>query len=864
MRNTRKLLLVSSLLAVAATLSACGGGGGGGVNPTPAPPPAPTPPPPPAPPPAPPPPSPPNTSLLNLTSSESFTNDAVTGTANFPKTGTGQTASAATATLTAAYDAATRGYTITVGGRSVTFLPTNLDAGQTTATVAVYSKTTGNTTDTLTLTKPGTSGRFTYEFVGGGYFQRTVDGATAVSGSIDAFSYGIETADASVPRTGLGQFAIDLVGAETVSNNVVGVTGLGTMQVDFASGAIVTHGRLDIAAPVPIGPRPNGYFSSEALLSSTTNAFSGNFRYNNFQNFSGQLNGRFFGPSSQEVGAAFHAADPTGNIIVGTIIGRRGALPPGNTTMTNLTSDAFFANNAATLDAVLQGTTGQNNGTERFSNTSATNAPLIVNYDAAQKGYTLIANGRSQYFLSERMDLGTVREKFGQPNWNTFFFSNYLAATQYVLGKRWYYESNGRLLLTDVAFGIETPDAALPRTGRAGYNIRLIGSAADGDLPNLTDFGGTGVLEADFGTGAMTASGNMEYREDYFIAGRAPRTATGTFSLTSTLSGTANAFAGTIRFDGIGTYSGPLNGRFYGPAAEEVGGAFSAGDGNGGVASGVLTGIKDPNIFASVPGLKELTQPTLLPNLLFGGASSGNISDQSYFQYDPATQTYSFYPSLQEATNAAALAYRFAPAQINAALSDAAFTAYDTTGPAGQFNATDTVAARIFNNSANNPRLVLTHTSFIDLTITSPIPGGGSRTSRNIAVFGVPTPAAQIPRSGTANYTGVAYGFGGAGGNDFSAVGTSGLTADFGASTFSATLNLDATIQANNVMVTLAPKTFTGSIVNGTTFGSAFDGFVGRFFGPNASEFGAAFNFGGTDPAIGVFGVAGVALGKRN
>jgi hypothetical protein len=128
----------------------------------------------------------------------------------------------------------------------------------------------------------------------------------------------------------------------------------------------------------------------------------------------------------------------------------------------------------------------------------------------------------------------------------------------------------------------------------------------------------------------------------------------------------------------------------------------------------------------------------------------------------------------------------------------------------------------------------------------------------------VPTPSAQIPRSGTADYTGVAYGFGSAGGNSFEASGTSSLSANFATSAFTASVNLDATVQATNVVTTLAPKTFSGNIINGTTFGSAFDGFLGRFFGPNAAEFGATFNFNGNDPVIGSFGVSGVALGKRN
>jgi hypothetical protein len=263
-----KILLKASVALLAlATLSACGDGGGGGVASTP------TPPPPPAPPSPPPPPPPPNTSLINLTSSESFVNDAATGSANFPKTGTGQTATATPTAMTVAYDLASKGYTLTVGSRSLTFLPSDIDAAQSNAGVAVYVKRNGTTTDSLSLTKPGTAGRFTYEFVGGGFWQRTTDGAAAVSGSFDAFSYGKPTTDAAVPRTGRAEYAIDVLGVETVPNNVLGITGTGTTQIDFTTGDLTLKGTLTGTRFGTAG------FGGGGKMSSTANAFTGGFGF---------------------------------------------------------------------------------------------------------------------------------------------------------------------------------------------------------------------------------------------------------------------------------------------------------------------------------------------------------------------------------------------------------------------------------------------------------------------------------------------------------------------------------------------------------------------------------------------------------
>jgi len=114
-----------------------------------------------------------------LASSENFTNDAATAAASFPKSGAAPTNSASQATGTISYDATSRGYTLTVGSRTLAFLPADLDATQSSSTLAVYVKRNGSTTDSLTLTKAGASGRFTYEYVGAAFWQRSIESATS-------------------------------------------------------------------------------------------------------------------------------------------------------------------------------------------------------------------------------------------------------------------------------------------------------------------------------------------------------------------------------------------------------------------------------------------------------------------------------------------------------------------------------------------------------------------------------------------------------------------------------------------------------------------------------------------------------------
>ncbi len=191
-------------LAACALLSACSGGGGGGIggapapttggtSPTPSPGPAPTPTPTPAP--------TPNTSLLALTNSETFATDGTAVSASYPSTGAG-TVTAGSPTIAVAYDAANGSYTVTSGSRSQSFRPTDKDAANSSAQLTVFQRTTGDVTDSLTLTNTGTSGAYRYQYVGGGFWQQTRRSNNAAAGTVDAFTYGVRTPATAVPRTG--------------------------------------------------------------------------------------------------------------------------------------------------------------------------------------------------------------------------------------------------------------------------------------------------------------------------------------------------------------------------------------------------------------------------------------------------------------------------------------------------------------------------------------------------------------------------------------------------------------------------------------------------------------------------------------
>jgi hypothetical protein len=116
------------------------------------------------------------------------------------------------------------------------------------------------------------------------------------------------------------------------------------------------------------------------------------------------------------------------------------------------------------------------------------------------------------------------------------------------------------------AFGIPTPGSGVPVTGTASYNAIVRGRPLD--IEGVID--GDATLQFNFGAG--TLSGHLDPVLHY--KGRA--TDLGTYNFVNTVFGVGSAnFAGGLSHSGTSTL-GAFDGRFTGPAAQELMGRWTA------------------------------------------------------------------------------------------------------------------------------------------------------------------------------------------------------------------------------------------------------------------------------------------------
>ena len=110
-------------------------------------------------------------------------------------------------------------------------------------------------------------------------------------------------------------------------------------------------------------------------------------------------------------------------------------------------------------------------------------------------------------------------------------------------------------------------------------------------------------------------------------------------------------------------------------------------------------------------------------------------------------------------------------------------------------------------------------------------------------LYGEPTGSANMPRTGTASYQGVATGLVMEGAitlpDKFSFAGTATLAADFGANTISTVLNLGGLGTYSGSGAIVADQ-FSGPLTSSNTNFTTGQ-FAGGFFGPNAAEAGYTF-----------------------
>lgn len=545
------------ILGASLALSGCGGDGGGGVNTVSTTPVT-------------------NTSLANLKVNQSFANNAATQTATFDLTAqTTTTGSSASQPLAISYDTGSNSYTITTQGRSQTFAPA-ASIGQANG-IAQYKITAGATTDYLTLEAASVTGFGTNgpQYSGLAYWQRNLVNGTTEQSTLDIFTYGIGTAASGVPRTGQATYGTTVFGLVTIPGLEPRIfQGSGAFSVDFVDGVFATSATTTETGLISGSSISGGGvgITGSGTLTSGTAGFSGRVGYGGLNSSSsGVLNGQFYGPAAQELGATFNTTGADGSAAVGAVWGLQGtAASPFNLTLNQLVTDqVFYAQGVQLLTSAPIG------GPYSASTSSGINdVSLGVNGSATISGVTDVFNGgffkstdkvasSDANFSVYKATSGGMTETFSQyktGNNNSelpLTYATFGTLTQTTPGV-----ANSIGELQYFVYGLNTLGIAIAaRTGSASYAGVAYATAFNAATGTTATVKGPSSFTANFG--AATYSGN-------FTLGNSG-VSYGTFNVAGAITN-GMAIQGTVSGDNAA--SGQFNPTFFGPTGQEFGGPF--------------------------------------------------------------------------------------------------------------------------------------------------------------------------------------------------------------------------------------------------------------------------------------------------
>ncbi|MDE2597904.1 MAG: hypothetical protein KGL44_13600 [Sphingomonadales bacterium] len=308
----------AAILALTALLAACGGS----VASTPAPTITPAPPPPA---------TPVNASLTAPLKSETF--NALTARATGTETPTSirnATASLQGTASTISYDAATNTYVFSnpaasasgAGPDRVAIVAAGPDCYATACTVSgtaigSFMRRGGDVTN---------ANGFLYTYVAYANWHSEAAAGSDHNMTMNMAVFGATTPASGVPVSGTASYKLDLRGNQmtgplgTSAGRAIlpSFGGNGTASVDFAAATYTMTGDMG-----GVLSQAATTFSSSGKLSAGANGFAGNFSFADSGAFTGALQGWFFGPAAQELGAVFAATAPDGRSAVGTIVGHQ-------------------------------------------------------------------------------------------------------------------------------------------------------------------------------------------------------------------------------------------------------------------------------------------------------------------------------------------------------------------------------------------------------------------------------------------------------------------------------------------------------------------------------------------------------------
>lgn len=510
---------------------------------------------------------------------QTFANSAVSGhavidTVGGASPGDGETlsTSAQTVSLEIKFDAATGAYSLTGAGLGEIFAPADAtpDDG---SGFKTYRKDAPDSIDYLSLeTIPG------LRYVRLGYWQHNQRSASGQADiTFTPFAYGLATPAAAVPRSGYGGYDVDMFGFFTPLGAAPKVLqGDGEFRADFASGLYLTNGKAyeyHLLVDYHVGQydwRSSGRLTADG-------GFSGPFIYVGAygNTATGELNGRFYGPNGEEIGAAATGATTTGGSLSAVLTGRSSsAVTPRD--LSNATSAPFEVyttqapiTHLAHPDGTASAVVGYGSDFGRFSRDAGGTYRLDLNSPAggptgtfAQANYVAAkSDGRATVYEkgAERLTLYNPRHADLNLTFTSFGLWQSSAA---------FSSTTDRFDRIYFAYGsLPTQDFALGRTGIAQYAAKLHGWGVNlfdarqfdvsGDMTlgiNLSTMQFNGALHA---VGADAANGQLR---DF-----------GSYTFSGAVNGGYNYQA---YFDASATGTGGVTGRLFGPAGEETAASF--------------------------------------------------------------------------------------------------------------------------------------------------------------------------------------------------------------------------------------------------------------------------------------------------
>lgn len=523
---------------------------------------------------------------------------------------------------------------------------------------------------------------------------------------------------------------------------------------------------------------------------------------------------------------------------------------PTNSSITNLTVDQSFGGPAATSDSefnLTSGTTVRSGGAP---------ASLSVSYNAAARSYTLVLGDRTQTFAqTDRGESPIPGEALYQKSTDQGRDRLTLVTTPYTgdttnryVGMGFWQRSNtanGRQTdqFTTFVYGLDTPATAMPRSGRANFEIDVFGlSTVPGFEPSV--FQGQGNFNVDFlagifstqtyltEQGLLTGSGVTGGGIELVGAGR--------------LSSGDSTFSGNVTVGGRNAnLSGVLSGKFYGPGAEELGASFSATNADGATATGSFTGQRANGAPVNLTLTNMVTtqlfyaQGTALFLQTIDGRAGAHATHHPLTGQlnDRTSGNFSFGPGLSTMPGG-----EFTTASIVPG-GDPNFTTYEK-----RFGERD-VRLELYKVGEANRELALTFTSL----------GRWQSSERNNVVterqyhhfvYGLETPARLLAaRTGSASYDGIVYGAGGnrTTGAHYDVRGTSRFDVDFSNQSYSGALVLNGRNGSEAVdfgsygfsgRLSAWAKQSAATLMHGTT---GIGEIRTQFYGPGGEEIGGSF-----------------------